>query len=58
MYPGLAHRRALVTDGATGIGAAIACRLADEGAYVAVLDVAGAAPLVAELGERAFPLSR
>ncbi|MEV5745713.1 SDR family NAD(P)-dependent oxidoreductase [Microbispora rosea] len=53
MYPGLAHRRVLVTGGATGIGAAIARRLSDEGAYVAVLDVADTAPIVAELGGRA-----
>ncbi|GGO18831.1 SDR family NAD(P)-dependent oxidoreductase [Microbispora bryophytorum] len=58
MYPGLAHRRALVTGGATGIGAAIARRLAEEGAYVAVLHMAGTAALVAELGERALHTSR
>ncbi|GAA4379282.1 SDR family NAD(P)-dependent oxidoreductase [Agromyces bauzanensis] len=35
----LAGRRAIVTGGARGIGAAIAARLASEGASVAVLDV-------------------
>jgi NAD(P)-dependent dehydrogenase (short-subunit alcohol dehydrogenase family) len=38
-YPGLEGRRALVTGGARGIGAAIATRLAAEGMHVAVLDL-------------------
>jgi NAD(P)-dependent dehydrogenase (short-subunit alcohol dehydrogenase family) len=40
----LAGRRALVTGGASGIGAAIAARFADEGATGLVLDVAEAVP--------------
>lgn len=39
----LANRRAVVTGGAQGIGAAIARRLADEGARVAILDLDAAA---------------
>ena len=35
----LADRTALVTGGASGIGAAVATRLADLGAHVVVLDV-------------------
>ena len=36
--PTLAGRRAVVTGGASGIGAAVAARLADQGAHVTVLD--------------------
>ena len=46
----LAGRRALVTGGARGIGRAIAARLAEGGAAVAIGDVAGAADAAAELG--------
>jgi glucose 1-dehydrogenase len=48
-------KRALVTGGANGIGAATCRRLVDEGAYVLVADVddEGARRLVAELGSAA-----
>jgi 3alpha(or 20beta)-hydroxysteroid dehydrogenase len=54
--PGLAGRLAIVTGGASGLGRAIAIRLAAEGARVAIADInrdAGAA-LAAELGGRAM----
>jgi NAD(P)-dependent dehydrogenase (short-subunit alcohol dehydrogenase family) len=45
----LAGRRAIVTGGASGIGRAVALRLADEGATVGVVDVRpGAAQVVAD----------
>jgi NAD(P)-dependent dehydrogenase (short-subunit alcohol dehydrogenase family) len=39
MTPGLAGKRALVTGAARGIGAAVAVRLASDGARVALLDI-------------------
>lgn len=54
---GLAGKTALVTGGATGIGRAIALRLAEEGVHVAVNHLPGNAdvsPLMSEL-DRAFP---
>ncbi len=52
VYPSLRGRTALVTGGASGIGAAIVRRLAGNGARVAFLDVQRAAgeALAAELG--------
>ena len=49
---GLSGRRAVVTGGASGIGAAIADRLADLGAHVTVLDRDGdaAAKVAADIG--------
>ncbi|MGZ4494874.1 MAG: SDR family NAD(P)-dependent oxidoreductase, partial [Nocardioides sp.] len=49
---GLAGRTALVTGGASGIGRAVAARLADAGASVLVLDrdEAGAKEVAAEIG--------
>lgn len=54
----LAGRKALVTGGASGIGAAIAARLSAEGAEVLVgdINVDGAAELAAEIGARAAEL--
>src|SRR5437868_6388540 len=45
-----AGRTAIVTGGARGIGAAIARRLADEGARVALWDIDGAAAAAQALG--------
>ncbi|RZJ88083.1 MAG: SDR family NAD(P)-dependent oxidoreductase, partial [Brevundimonas sp.] len=45
-------RRAVVTGGASGIGRAVAARLTDEGARVAIWDrdAAGATPAADEIG--------
>ncbi len=50
----LDHRRAVVTGGARGIGAAIARAYIGEGAHVAILDVDGAraSAIAADLGDR------
>ena len=56
--PKLQNKSALVTGGARGIGEAIACRFALEGADVVIGDIdteAGSA-LAAEIGGRFFPL--
>jgi NAD(P)-dependent dehydrogenase (short-subunit alcohol dehydrogenase family) len=50
--PRLEHRIAVVTGGASGIGAATVKRLASDGAAVEVIDVHDASPLVAELASR------
>ncbi|WP_231250599.1 3-hydroxybutyrate dehydrogenase [Nocardioides furvisabuli] len=54
--PHLGGRRALVTGGASGIGAAVACRLAAAGAHVVVADVdaAGAQGVAERIGGEAW----
>ncbi len=54
--PDLGGRTALVTGGASGIGAAVACRLAAAGAHVVVADVdeAGARDVADRLGGEAW----
>ncbi|WP_340697033.1 SDR family NAD(P)-dependent oxidoreductase, partial [Cellulosimicrobium funkei] len=58
--PTLAGRRALVTGGASGIGAACARELAARGAHVTVADVDpdGAQRLADELGGEAWGVDR
>jgi 2-dehydro-3-deoxy-L-rhamnonate dehydrogenase (NAD+) len=56
MYQELAGKRAVVTGAAGGIGAAVARRLAAEGARVALLDVADAAPAAAAMPPGALAL--
>jgi len=53
MYQELAGKRAIVTGAAGGIGAAVARRLAAEGARVALLDVADAGPAAAAVSAAA-----
>jgi NAD(P)-dependent dehydrogenase (short-subunit alcohol dehydrogenase family) len=60
MLPGLQHKRAIVTGGASGIGLAICRALASQGVQVAVadLDRAAAASAASEIqGARAFPVN-
>lgn len=52
----MAAKVALVTGGASGIGAAVARRLHGSGAAVVIVDIDGATELAAELGERACPV--
>jgi pyridoxal 4-dehydrogenase len=56
---GLAGRTAIVTGAAQGIGAAIAARLAADGATVAVADInaEGAAEVAGKLGEPGFAVA-
>lgn len=58
MFFGLTGQTAIVTGAATGIGEAIARRLAGAGALVGVADVnqAGAAEVANSIGNEAFPL--
>ncbi len=58
MFYDLTGQTAIVTGAATGIGEAIASRLARAGATVAVadIDVPGAAAAAEAIGDRAFPL--
>jgi 2-dehydro-3-deoxy-L-rhamnonate dehydrogenase (NAD+) len=57
MYPELSGKRAVVTGAAGGIGAAVARRLAAEGARVALLDVADASAAAAEAGPDALAVA-
>lgn len=56
MYPELSGKRAVVTGAAGGIGAAVARRLAAEGARVALLDVADASAAAAAAGPGALAI--